>query len=254
MVKHSPSHARVGMDEGVTAVPKSFVPRPGRTRRGREARAQGRRQPARRWFGVSLSCFAVIGFFIAWLEWRLAPMVRTASTSLATRVATEALNEAMGEVLSSYPDGKALVDIRVERAVSGQAFSIVTLDMAKLAKLQNEAIHASETRLHTLRRQTLELPVLQALSGSILAGYTATLPVSFSLVGAVHARLDADVATKGVNQVVHIVYLELTADVMTMTPLVRSPVHVTARSPVVYIIMSGPVPNVVFPGGTGATS
>jgi len=181
-------------------------------------------------------------------------MVRTASASLATRVATEALNEAMGEVLSSYPDGEDLVRIRMERGANGQAFSIVTLDMAKLAKLQSEAIHASETRLQTLRRQTLPLPVLQALSASILAGYTITVPVSFSLVGAVHARLDADVASKGVNQVVHIVYLELTADVMTMTPLVRSPVHVTARSPVVYVIMSGPVPNVVFPGGSGATS
>ncbi|WP_367306121.1 sporulation protein YunB [Alicyclobacillus acidocaldarius] len=235
-------------------MPKSFVPRPGRAGRRQEARAQGRRQPARRWFGFALACLAVIGLSVFWLEWRLAPMVRTASASLAARVATEALNEAMGEVLSSYPDGEDLVSIRMERGANGQAFSIVTLDMAKLAKLQSEAIHASETRLQTLRRQTLTLPVLQALSGSILAGYTATVPVSFSLVGAVHARLDADVASKGVNQVVHIVYLELTADVMTMTPLVRSPVHVTARSPVVYIIMSGPVPNVVFPGGTGATS
>lgn len=181
-------------------------------------------------------------------------MVRTASASLASRVATEALNEAMGEVLASYPDAKTLVQIRVERVPSGQPLSIVTLDMAKLAKLQNEAIHASETRLQTLRKQSLALPVLQALSGSILAGYTVTVPVSFSLVGAVHARLDADVSSKGVNQVVHIVYLELTADVMTMTPLVRAPVHVTTRSPVVYIIMSGPVPNVVFPGGIGATS
>ncbi|AEJ44147.1 hypothetical protein TC41_2242 [Alicyclobacillus acidocaldarius subsp. acidocaldarius Tc-4-1] len=198
--------------------------------------------------------FTAIGLLVFWLEWRLAPMVRTASASLATRVATEALNQAMGEVLSSYPDGKDLVSIRMERGVNGQAFSIVTLNMAKLAKLQSEAIHASETRLETLRRQTLTLPVLQALSGSILAGYTATVPVSFSLVGAVHARLDADVASKGVNQVVHIVYLDLTADVMTITPLVRSPVHVTARSPVVYIVMSGPVPNVVFPGGTSATS
>lgn len=181
-------------------------------------------------------------------------MVRTASTSLATRVATEALNEAMGEVLASYPDGEALVRVRMERGPNGQAFSVVTLDMEKLAKLQSEAIHASETRLQTLRKQTLPLPLLQAISGSILTGYTFTVPVSFSLVGAVHARLDADVQSKGVNQVVHIVYLELTADVMTMAPLVRAPVRVTARSPVVYVIMSGPVPNVVFPGGASAIS
>ncbi|WP_283204016.1 sporulation protein YunB [Alicyclobacillus sendaiensis] len=235
-------------------MPRWFVPRPGRAGRRRVARAPGRRRPGRRWFGLVLGGLGIFVLSVGWLEWRLAPMVRTASATLAARVATEALNEAMGEVLSSYPDGKDLVNVRLERGASGQALSIVTLDMAKLATLQTEAIHASETRLQTLRRQTLALPVLQALSGSILAGYTATVPVSFSLVGAVHARLDADVASKGVNQVVHIVYLELTADVMTITPLVRSPVHVTSRTPVVYIIMSGPVPNVVYPGGVSATS
>ncbi len=242
------------MDEGVRDVPRSFVPRRGRVTRPREMRAAGWHASSRRWFAFALLCLAALAFGAFWVEWRLAPIVRTSSASLAARVATEALNEAMGEVLAAYPNGEELVRVRMERGPSGQAFSIVTLDMAKLAKLQSEAIHASETRLQTLRRQTLPLPLLQALSGSILAGYTVTVPVSFSLVGAVHARLDADVESKGVNQVVHIVYLELTADVMTMAPLVRAPVHVTARSPVVYVIMSGPVPNVVFPGGSGATS
>jgi len=239
------------MGRGGICVPRRFVARPVRSASRRDAihvsnRSSHPRLPA--WFWPVACAILVFVGLIFLIDYRLRPIVINTSSALAQRIGSEALNEALVDAISDYPDAKSLVKSEIERGAGGTSLAVTSLDMAKLAALQGVATRDAQTRLRELSHQHLRLPVLQLLSGSLLSGYALTVPVRFSLMGTVHSNLQTDIESKGVNQVVHVVYLELTANVMVITPLVHVPTTVQTRAPVVYLVMTGPVPNAYYQG------
>lgn len=179
------------------------------------------------------------------LDQRLRPLVTTAASALAKRAGAEALSEALSfDIATDVPTG-SLVTTDIGKGSGGQ-LAITSINMAKLSQLQQLATHDAQERLAALSKQTIRLPLVQMFSGSLLSGTTMTIPVRITLKGAVHSAIESDVETKGVNQVVHIIYLRVTADIMVITPFVSTPTQVETRAPVAYLIMSGPVPNAYY--------
>ncbi|GMA56299.1 hypothetical protein GCM10025858_08020 [Alicyclobacillus sacchari] len=180
-------------------------------------------------FAIACAIFLLVGSILL-IDYRLRPIAINTSSALAQRIGSEALNEALVDAISDYPDAKSLVHSEIERGAGGTSLTVTSVDMAKLAALQGVATRDAQNRLRELSHQHLRLPVLQLLSGSLLSGYALTVPVRFSLMGTVHSTLQTDIESKGVNQVVHVVYLELTANVMVIAPLVHVPTTVQTKA------------------------
>lgn len=192
----------------------------------------------------------VVTGILFYIDYRLRPMVIATSSTLAKRIGSEALAEALTDAISHYPDARSLVDTDLSHPSPRDTLSVTTLDMVKLTALQGIATSDAQNRLRELSTQRLRLPIFQMFTGSLLSGYAMTVPVRFSLLGSVHSTLETDIKSEGVNQVVHVIYLNLTANVMVMTPLINVPTTVQTRAPIVYLVMSGPVPN-AFYGSNG---
>ncbi|MFB5192081.1 sporulation protein YunB [Alicyclobacillus fastidiosus] len=192
-------------------------------------------------------CIVTLGAFF--LDMKLRPVVTTASAALAHRVGAQALGEALTEEISSFPEDDKLVETSLQKENGG--ITVTRLNLSLLTTLQGQATARAQSHLEDLSKQTIRLPVMHVLSGSLLSRSTLTIPVKISILGTAHSTIETEVETKGVNQVVHIVYLHLTADVMVLTPFVSSPTVIETRAPIAYLVMNGPVPNAYY--GTGST-
>ncbi|GMA59819.1 hypothetical protein GCM10025859_02590 [Alicyclobacillus fastidiosus] len=193
------------------------------------------------------ACLLVMGAFV--LDMKLRPVVTTAAGALAHRVGAQALGEALTEEISSFPEDDKLVETSIQKENGG--LTVTRLNLPLLTTLQGQATARAQLHLQALSKQTIRLPVMHVLSGSLLSRSTLTIPVKISILGTAHSNIETEVETKGVNQVVHIVYLHLTADVMVLTPFVSSPTVIETRAPIAYLVMNGPVPNAYY--GTGNT-
>lgn len=168
----------------------------------------------------------------------------TASSALAHRVGSEALNAALSQDISQFTGSDHLLTTHFQGRDG--TLSVTSVNMQELSLLQAEATHDAQERLSELSRQTIRLPIVHLLNGSLLSASTMTIPVRISMLGTVHSTIESDVETKGVNQVVHIISLHVTADIMVITPFVAAPASIDATTPVVYLVMAGPVPNAFY--------
>jgi sporulation protein YunB len=176
------------------------------------------------------------------LDRRFRPIVTTASSALAHRAGAIALMDALTSQIKV--DGPNLDLLTTVEQPSGTGTVTITqVDMSKLTLLQSDATRAAQERLQQFSQQTIRLPLVQMFSGSLISRTTMSIPVRVSMLGSVHSAIESDVKTQGVNQVVHIIYLHLTADVMVVTPFVTAPTTIEAKAPIAYIVMAGRVPN-----------
>ncbi|WP_328702217.1 sporulation protein YunB [Alicyclobacillus suci] len=204
------------------------------------------------WLTLGVVCACVFIGLACLLDMRLRPSVTTASAALAHRVGAQALNEAVTEEISSFPEDDELIETTVNEDHSGM--TVTRFNLPLLTKLQAEATTRAQARLEALSRETIRLPMMHLLSGSLLSRTTLTIPVKISLLGTAHSTIETDVETKGVNQVVHVIYLHMTADVMVVTPFVTKPTVIETKAPIAYLVMSGPVPNTYYGGGNAFSS
>lgn len=189
---------------------------------------------------VALSVAVIFGILYL-LDAKMKPVVVAASSTLANRVGSEALTGALTDVIEKHADNDHL--FATYPLQSGSDMTITRMDVSYLTQLQARAAEEATDRLENLSRQTIRLPLFSMYSGSLLSRSTLTIPVRIHLLGAVHTSIESDVSSRGVNQVVHIISIHETAEVMVITPFVSKPTHIDAKSPVVYIVMSGPVPH-----------
>lgn len=175
------------------------------------------------------------------LDAKMKPVVLAASSTMAHRVGAQALTMALADVVQEQAGDDHL--FTTVPASNHSQITMTRVDVSYLTKLQAAAGAEATERLNALSKQTIRLPLLSMYSGSLLSRSTWTIPVRIQLLGAVHTSIESDVMSKGVNQVVHIIWVREMAEVMVITPFVSRPTTVDAKSPVAYVVMSGPVPH-----------
>lgn len=201
----------------------------------------------RRWLWWTWPLAAAVGLW-ATAEWKLRPAIAAAAQGVAVRAATEALNAAVTEELVTGSDMSHVLVIDDQDA---EGVRVAHFDFTRVARVQAEATQRAEEHLRDLSAQTLRLPAAQAIGGVLLTNLGVTLPVRVNMIGSVHSSVAAEVRSVGVNQTVHTLNLDLTADVQAVTPLVMAPAHVRTRVLLAYVVLNGEVPGTYF-GGPGA--
>lgn len=200
----------------------------------------------RRWMIMMFLVMLVMTGIIRMMDVQLRPSIAMAARAIALRTATEALNGAVTEQLAE--DAEASRIVHIVRDKQGE-LQTAEFDFASVTRLQTAATARAEKQLHNLGEETLYLPVMQALGGSWFAAFGPRLPVHVVMLGTAHSSVVADVKSVGINQTVHILYLDLTADVRVVAPLVAQPATVHVRVPVAYVVFAGEVPKTYMSPG-----
>lgn len=197
---------------------------------------------------ITLALFAILGLAFYWLDVKVRPVMTVAARAIATRVATDALNEAVTAQIAHDADYSRIVEI--DTGPDGH-LQVARFNFASVTELQVAATHRAQVNLQALSADSLPLPLGQILAGPIVGRAGPQLSMHLYLVGSAHSSVTTDVKSVGVNQTVHILYLDLTAQVNVVAPLLSSPVTVQSHIPLAYVVLSGTVPNTYLNGGSG---
>lgn len=208
------------------------------------------RQTSRKasWMTFVLAIMVLILSLVIYADFRVRPMVAASARMIAKRAATEALNEAVTAELAQDVDYEKIVRVEGKQG----SLTAAHFDFAKVTELQSAATERADAALRSLANTTLRLPFAQVVGGSLFTTFTPIVPVRMTLMGDAHSSVQMETRTVGVNQSVHIIYLDISADMSVVSPLVSTPLSITSRIPVAYVVLMGEVPKTYL--GKGADS
>lgn len=144
--------------------------------------------------------------------------------------------------------------VRYEKDQQGQivAYRVNTQLINQVASRAAEEVHREFQALGT---DPFQVP-LGAMTGSQLLGTTGPrISVKMIPVGTVAINIREEFKSQGINQTRHRIWLEATARVQVVLPLLAREVVVVADVPVTETVIVGPVPSSFFgQGGAGGVT
>lgn len=138
--------------------------------------------------------------------------------------------------------------VQYEKDQQGQivAYRVNTQLINQVASQAAEEVHKE---FRALGADPFQVP-LGAMTGSQLLGTTGPrIPVRMIPVGTVAINIREEFKAQGINQTRHRIWLEATAKVQVVLPLLAREVEVSADVPVTETVIVGPVPSGFFGQG-----
>jgi sporulation protein YunB len=196
-----------------------------------------------RWVYVVTCIWIFAAATLILAEVKLRPSISAAAQAVATRAATDALATAVTEEMARETSYSRI--LHVEKDATG-TFNEANFDFPAVIQVQTLAVARANDHLRQLGHESFRIPLLQSVGGALFSSVGPTLPVRTYLVGSAHSSIQAEVKSVGINQTVHMLYLDLTAQVNVVAPLISKPTQVHSRVMLAYVIFNGKVPNTFF--------
>lgn len=217
------------------------LPRSSSRNREFDLEPEQRRRP-KRIFSLRIFILSSVILLVLWglfIDVQVRPAIVAASQAVALKAASGALNQALQAAVAATPDDRTMLHVEEDKAGD---LRMASFDFRTVSQVEALATRESETMLAALDGAVLPLPVSQSVGGALLSIWSPELPVRIRLIGSVRCTIRMDAHTVGINQTVHALYLDLTAQVQAVAPLVSQPVEVASSVPLAYVVLNGDVP------------
>jgi sporulation protein YunB len=174
------------------------------------------------------------------IDRNLKPTIIQIADARAHLIATEAINQALYEKVLYNTDYEDLVTIHKD---ADQKVTLMQANTMKISRIVSEASMAIKEILRNLEGEVFKIPLGQALGSALLANYGPKINVKILPVGAVKVSFDDRFLEAGINQVRHLLYLDIQTTVKVVVPLVSEHVAVKHQIPIAETIIVGAVPD-----------
>lgn len=193
-----------------------------------------------------LRLFAWLAVLIALTVWVLVAVERAVIPTLiaiseteVTRVANQAMINAVNTHISEFMEGKNLLDFRT--GPSGDLL-YVQVNTGDLNKIQSQALEVLQETFRDLTGFTVHVPLGQALGSRIFAPAGPRIPVTLYPYGTVKVEVHDSYDVTGINQTKFEVWLRVTCMVRVVIPLIQARTEVTTEIPLATVLIPGKVP------------
>jgi len=183
-------------------------------------------------FFCGIYCFTL-------LDRNLKPTIIKIANTRAHIVATEAINRALYEKVLYNTDYEDLVTIHKD---AEQKVTVMQANTIKISRIISEAHVAIKDTLKDLQDEDFSIPLGQALGSPLLANYGPRIRVEIVPVGTVNVGFDDRFQEAGINQVRHILYLNIETTIKIVVPLLKEDTVVKHQIPIAETIIIGDVP------------
>lgn len=198
-----------------------------------------RRRRGRRYlWGVVLFLALVLGVFLV-VERNIKPTLLALAEARAKIVAVEAMNDAVSEEIVESVKYQDLISLHKDTRGRVVLMQPNTVEISRLASKVTTYIQG---RLESLKSEQVEIPLGQVFGSKLLANFGPRLKVGLIPVGTVKVNLVSDFREAGINQTLHQLFLEVTATVQIVVPLVYSTTEVSTTVPLAETVIVGEVP------------
>lgn len=193
----------------------------------------------RKWMLIVVAAAALLIGAFTYINANLRPVLLGLSSARVESAAAKAMNEAILEVLAASGGTNELIHVR---ATESRVF-LLQADSAKLNMLAADCANAAQERIAALGEQGVSVP-LGTISGiPLFAGRGPRVRMRFTPAGAVKSSFYSEFRSAGINQTLHRVNLQLTANVRVILPGTSHTVSVEVGAPIAESIIVGDVPN-----------
>ncbi len=179
------------------------------------------------------------------LDQRLRPQILGMAVGLSRQMAAQAITDTMYKKLAVNRDFSHLIVIEHDAA---RHITSAHFNMAAAFRIESLTTVEVQNELMELRNRVVYVPALQTLGSSLFALYGPSIPVRIVPLGSVESRVVPVVRSAGINQTVHILNLDVEAQVGVIVPFVTQPITVRSTIPIAYMVLVGSVPKVVGDG------
>lgn len=186
-----------------------------------------------------LLLFLVIYLFHA-VENNLKPSIIETAETRAHLVATEAIHRALYEKVLADVDYNDLIFIHKD---TQQRITMMQANTIKINRIVSEANLEIKQALRNLPSEAIQIPLGGALGSQLLAFYGPKITLRFIPVGSLDVKFIDQFQQAGINQVRHILYLDVKTTVKIVVPMVAQEVTLTNQIPIAETIIVGQVPN-----------
>lgn len=195
---------------------------------------------------VALLLGAALLFFI---DARLSPTILAYAEARARTIATDAINAAVNDKIAISIKYEDLVDYRQDN--QGRIVA-VSLNTGEINRLASQTTIQVQSTLRSISEDRIRIPLGQALGTQILANQGPWITVRMKPLGTVQSTVIDRFEQAGINQSRHKIYLEVTATIQVVIPLVSTVVEVKSEVPIAEHIILGEVPQVYVGSEAGA--
>jgi sporulation protein YunB len=177
------------------------------------------------------------------VERNLKPAIMAMAESRANLVATETIHRILYERVLANVNYNDLVYVHKD---AQQHITMMQANTIKISRIVSQAGLEIKEMLKGLKDENLYIPMGQALGSRILANYGPRIKVGIVPVGTVNVEFDDEFQQAGINQVRHILYLNIKTIVTIVIPTDSKSVTVNNRVPIAETIIVGQVPSTYF--------
>ncbi len=174
------------------------------------------------------------------LELSFRPTITEVAEVKARLLATEAINKAIYDQVVSAVHYQDLIIIHKN---NNNEITMMQANTLAIRKIQAETTLAIQNILEELSAEGFKIPMGQILGSRLLAAYGPKINVRLIPAGTVKVDILNSFDEAGINQIRHLIYLDVESNVKIVVPLFDSTAKVSTRVPIAETIIVGPVPD-----------
>ncbi|BCV25233.1 sporulation protein YunB [Gelria sp. Kuro-4] len=187
--------------------------------------------------GLLILLVLVAAFLV--VEQSIRPTLRALAEARAKILAVQAINDAVASEIVAAVKYQDLIAIQKDTRGRIVLMQPNTIEISRLASQVTTYVQA---RLQTLRSEQVAIPLGQVLGSELLANLGPRIKVGLIPIGTVNVDLLSEFKEAGINQTLHQLFLEVSAQVQIVVPLVFSVVEVRTTMPLAQTVIVGEVP------------
>lgn len=203
---------------------------------------RGRRNPMPVRGRLTLLTLALFVFILLFNS-QIRPVIASITSNEAKIKSVNTINDAVMEELNrdnvSYEDL-----ITVERGSDGNVLAITT-NMVKMNELKAKIISDIQDKLNNDTYSTVWVPIGTLIGGDFFHGKGPKIALKASLSGNVTAEFNSALASAGINQTKHQIYLDVNTSIYSFLPGFDTTTEVKTNVLVAETVIVGSVPQVV---------
>jgi sporulation protein YunB len=182
------------------------------------------------------------------VEQSVAGVMRVAAEERARAMAIAAINRA---VLTRAAAGLRQQEVVQYRYDTEGRVTLLTVNTPVVNQVAADAAQAVQQAVDQMAATRFAVPLGQALGSKVFGNLGPELPMEFSPLGSALVTVGQRFEGAGINQTRHVVYLQATARLKVVVPLVTGVVEVTTELPLTEAVIVGPVPQSYWQGAGG---
>lgn len=199
---------------------------------------------------IITAIIVMVVYVFSIIDKNLTPAIMSIAESRAHQVASQAINKAIYDKVLANVNYNDLVIVHKD---AQQRITMMQANSVRIGRIISQANLEIKDSLSHLEDEILAIPLGQTLGSRILANYGPNINVRISPVGTVDVKFADEFQQAGINQVRHILYLNITTTVKIVIPTVTDKTIIDNSIPIAESIIVGEVPNTYFGVGTDLT-